>query len=333
MRKNQRIAIAAICCVVLTLVRLFFIALFFITSVLCIVIAESRVERCEGHVTLSQMAVDSLNTTSTFVETVVSSFVIFLIYRWKQFNFKNFLKALPRQGDFWMWTILWVARILTNVLIDIIPGINQNYPVLVVLGFSLTFEFASTTILACAFTYVNLHNVKSWFAQHFSRERADKLLYLYRAILFTYGLRMLALFLYDSFLVARQITRQSEYRELDSVLLALDVGYRGSLAVFFFRKFFDFAVPQVFEETNSKSNCQLTSERLRDENKEIASCSEIALPETLETTINVAGGDITEEEASVFKDKSTEKVEYSTGKDYAETNEAYNVSPEASDSA
>ena len=93
------------------------------TSVICIVMAESRVERCDGHVTLSQMAVDSLNTTSTFVETVVSSFLIFLIYRWKEFNFKNFLKALPRQGDFWMWTTLWVARIFTNVLIDIIPGI------------------------------------------------------------------------------------------------------------------------------------------------------------------------------------------------------------------
>ena len=280
-------------------------------------------ERCDGHVTLSQMAVDSLNTTSTFVETVVSSFLIFLIYRWKEFNFKNFLKALPRQGDFWMWTTLWVARIFTNVLIDIIPGINQNYPVLVVLGFSLSFEFASTTILACAFTYVDIHNVKSWFAQHFSRERADKLLYLYRAVLFTYGLRMLALFLYDSFLVARHITRQSEYRELDSVLLALDVGYRGSLAVFFFRKFFDFAVPQVFEEASSGSNSQTEYERCKEEKKEIVSCSEVVVPETLETLEGIEIEEDTED-TSV----SSEKVEYSTGKDYAETNDAYNVWPE-----
>lgn len=268
------------------------------------------------------MAVDSLNTTSTFVETVVSSFLILLIYRWKQFNFKNFLRALPRHGDFWMWTTLWVARIFTNVLIDIIPGINQNYPVLIVLGFSLSFEFASTTILACAFTYVNLHNVKSWFAQHFSGERADKLLYLYRAILFTYGLRMLALFLYDSFLVARQITRQSEYRELDSVLLALDVGYRGSLAVFFFRKFFDFAVPQVFEEANSESNSQVISEKRKEEKKETASCSEVVFFETLETAIGGEGGQ-KEKEASVFTDGSTEKVVYSTGKDHAKINYAY----------
>lgn len=214
-----------------------------------------------------------------------------------------------------MWTTLWVARIFTNVLIDIIPGINQNYPVLIVLGFSLSFESASTTILACAFTYVDLHNVKSWFAQHFSRERADKLLYLYRAILFTYGLRMLALFLYDSFLVARHITRQSEYRELDSVLLALDVGYRGSLAVFFFRKFFDFVVPQVFEETNTNLNSQV------EEKKEIASCSEVVLD-----------GEI-EEVGSVLKDSSTEKNEYSTGKDYAETNVAYTPEVENNNSS
>lgn len=148
---------------------------------------------------------------------------------------------------------------------------------------------------------------------------------------------MLALFLYDSFLVARHITRQSEYRELDSVLLALDVGYRGSLAVFFFRKFFDFAVPQVFEEANcnSKSTSLVKCDGWKEEKKDIASCSEVVLSETLETAIGAKGREI-EEDTSVFKDMSTEhteKIEYSTGKDYAETNDAYNVLPEASDSA
>ena len=73
---------------------------------------------------------------------------------------------------------------------------------------------------------------------------------------------MLALFLYNSFLVARAITRQSEFGELDSVLLALDVGYRGSLAIFFFRKFFEFEnTPEVFvETTNSNNECQSKAE-------------------------------------------------------------------------
>lgn len=318
MRKSQRLAIAVICTVVFSLLRVFFIFVFFITSVICIVNAESRVERCDGHVTLSQIAVDSLNTTSTFVETVISSFLIFLIYRWKQFNFKNFLKALPRQGDFWMWTVLWIARIFTNVLIDIIPGINQNYPVLIVLGFSLSFEFASTTILACALTFVQFHNVKAWFAQHFPSERADKLVYLYRAILFTYGLRMLALFLYDSFLVARQITRQSEYRELDSVLLALDVGYRGSLSIFFFRKFFDFTLPEVFEETNT----DLKSEREKEESKHIVTCNEIVLSENREKAIVGEKDGELEESGSIFINKLTEEVEYSARQDNTVANEA-----------
>ena len=143
----------------------------------------------------------------------------------------------------------------TNVLIDIIPGINENYPILVVLGVSLLLEFASTTMLACALSFVQLPTVRNWFTEHFPRRGTDgKLMILYRITLFSYGLRMLALFLYNSFLVAREITRQSEFRELDSVLLALDVGYRGSLAIFFFRKFFEFEnTPEVFVVTTNSS--------------------------------------------------------------------------------
>ena len=305
MRKDQRLTIAVICASFLLLLRIFFTVVFFVTSVICIVYAESRVERCDGHVTLSQIAVDSLNTTSTFVETVVSSFLIFLIYRWKQFNFKNFLKALPRQGDFWMWTTLWIARIFTNILIDIIPGINENYPVLIALGVSLSFEFASTTILACALTHVQFRNIREWFLKDFRSKRAHQLVCLYRLILFTYGLRMLALFLYDSFLVARNITRQSEYRELDSVLLALDVGYRGSLSIFFFRKFFDFALPDVLEETNADLNSE-----------QIATCSEIVLSEARGNETGVKEVEL-EEGAGSVSNKSTEEVEYSTRKDNA----------------
>ena len=256
MEKNRRLAAAVICTVVLLLLRTFFTVTFFVTSVICIIRAGSSIERCEGWLGLSQRAIDSLNTTSTFVETIVSCFLIFLIYRWKDFKFKNFLRALVKQAHFWMWTALWVARIITNVLIAVIPGINENNPVLVVLGFSVLLEFASTTILACALNFVQLSTVRDWFFEHFPRGgRSEKLIILYRITLFSYGLRMLALFLYDSFLVAREINRQSEFREIDSVLLALDVGYRGSLTIFFFRKFFEFEnIPEVFETTNSSKS-------------------------------------------------------------------------------
>ena len=210
MEKSRRLAAAVICTAVLLLLRTCFTATFFVPSVICIIKAGSRIERCEGRLGLSQRAINCLNTTSTFLETIVSCFLIFLIYRWKTFNFKNFLRALVQQAYFWMWTALWVARIITNVLIAVIPGINENNPVLVVLGFSVPLEFASTTMLACALSFVQLSTVRNWFTEHFPRRgRDEKLMYLYRITLFSYGLRMLALFLYDSFLVARAITRET----------------------------------------------------------------------------------------------------------------------------
>ena len=276
MEKNRRLAAAVICTIVLVVLRIFFTLTFFVTSVICIISAGSRIERCDGLLELSQRAIDSLNTTSTFVETTVSCFLIFLIYRWKDFKFKNFLRALVQQAHFWMWTALWGARIITNVLIDIIPGINENYPILVVLGVSLLLEFASTTMLACALSFVQLPTVRNWFTEHFPRRGTDgKLMILYRITLFSYGLRMLALFLYNSFLVAREITRQSEFRELDSVLLALDVGYRGSLAIFFFRKFFEFEnTPEVFVVTANSSRSVEPECQSKAEGQEIETCGE-----------------------------------------------------------
>ena len=303
--KEQLLAIAYFCTIGLTILRVFFIAVFFITSVICVVNGESPVEKCDGYVSLSQEAVDSLNTTSTFVETVVSSFLIFLLYRWKPFNFKNFLRALPRQGHFWMWTTLWIARIFTNVLIEIIPGIDRNYPVLIVFGVSLSFEFASTTIFACALGFVSFHNVKTWLDQHFPERIARWLAFLYRVILFTYGLRMLALFLYDSFLVARQITRQSEYRELDSILLALDVGYRGSLCSLFFRKFFEFDIPEVIE---AEANENLNVEVIKEEGEKTGTeCHEIVVSEERDAGMKPEIEGI----ANAAIDKSNEEIEHS----------------------
>ena len=310
MEKSQRLTAAVICVIILTIMRVFFTILFFISSVICILHAESRVERCDGHLTLSQKAVDSLNTTSTFVETAVSSFLIFLIFRWKPFNFRNFLKALPRQGHFWMWTALWIARIFTNVLIGIIPGIQESYSVLIVLGFSLPLEFALTTVFACALAFVGFDNVKAWLYQHFPTKAARKLTYLYRTILFTYGLRMLALFLYDSFLVARHITRQSEYRELDSILLALDVFYRGSLCVFFFQKFFEFPIPDVLQKPFEIKRPEETDEQFSKSNESLRSGSPEKLEdrelEEKENDCVFGGSDV----LSRKKDKEVEHMEW-----------------------
>ena len=73
---------------------------------------------------------------------------------------------------------------------------------------------------------------------------------------------MLALFLYDAFLLARHITRQSEYKQIDSILLTLDAGYRGNLSYFFFGKFFEFSIPEVL---NADENTQLEVEEMTGE--------------------------------------------------------------------
>ena len=77
-------------------------------------------------------------------------------------------------------------------------------------------------------------------------------------------------------MVARQITRKSEYREVDSILLALDVGYRGSLSILFFRKFFEFAITEVVEEANENLNVEV----MKEEGEKIGTkCHEIVISE------------------------------------------------------
>ena len=242
--KKQTLTIA--CIWAFTALRMFFTFFFFVTSIICIVKSGSRIEKCKGQVSFSQKTIDALDTTSTFIETTFSSLLIFLLYRWKWFHFKNFLKALPKQRSAWSWAILWILRIVTNVLIDIIPSVKNGNYMLVVLGISLSFEFFSTTIFACAIQFVFLTEVTRWINLYFADAKC-RFIWLYRIVLLTYGFRLLALFLYDSFLVARHIVRESEYKSYDQILLFLDAGYRGSLSYFFFGKFFEFSIPEEEE--------------------------------------------------------------------------------------
>lgn len=242
--KKQTLTIACICA--FTALRMFFTFFFFVTSIICIVKLGSRIEKCKGQVSFSQKTIDVLDTTSTFIETTFSSLLIFLLYRWKWFHFKNFLKALPKQRSAWSWAILWILRIVTNVLIDIIPSVKNGNYMLVVLGISLSFEFFSTTIFACAIQFVFLTEVTRWINLYFTDAKRC-FIWLYRIVLLTYGFRLLSLFLYDSFLVARHIVRESEYKSYDQILLVLDAGYRGSLSYFFFGKFFEFSIPEEEE--------------------------------------------------------------------------------------
>ena len=66
------------------------------------------------------------------------------------------------------------------------------------------------------------------------------------------------------------------------------------MAVFFVRKFFDFAVPQVFEHTNSKSNSQVKGESMENEN--------VGISKTLERPSDIVLNVGIEEAGIVLKD-------------------------------
>ena len=263
--KKQTLTIA--CIWAFTALRMFFTFFFFVTSVICIVKSGSRIEKCKGQVNFSQETIDALDTTSTFIETTFSSLLIFLLYRWKWFHFKNFLKALPKQRSAWSWAILWILRIVTNVLIDIIPSVKNGNYMLVVLGISLSFEFFSTTIFACAIQFVFLTEVTRWINLYITDAKCY-FIWLYRIVLLTYGFRLLSLFLYDSFLVARHIVRESEYKSYDQILffwmLVTEAVYRISFSENFL-SFLSRKKRKLFGKFNWKN--QMKSEKLKDEEK------------------------------------------------------------------
>ena len=263
--KKQALTIACICA--FTALRMFFTFFFFVTSIICIVKLGSRIEKCKGQVSFSQKTIDALDTTSTFIETTFSSLLIFLLYRWKWFHFKNFLKALPKQRSAWSWAILWILRIVTNVLIDIIPSVKNGNYMLVVLGISLSFEFFSTTIFACAIQFVFLTEVTRWINLYITDAKCY-FIWLYRIVLLTYGFRLLSLFLYDSFLVARHIVRESEYKSYDQILffwmLVTEAVYRISFSENFL-SFLSRKKRKLFGKFNWKN--QMKSEKMKDEEK------------------------------------------------------------------
>ena len=85
------------------------------------------------------------------------------------------------------------------------------------------------------------------------------------------------------------------------------------MSVFFFRKYFDFALPVVFEETYADLNSQMKPERKGSEEKEqIATCSEIVLFEAGGNEMGVKEVELGEEAGSF--NKSTEEVGYSRRK-------------------
>lgn len=90
----------------------------------------------------------SLHRDITFVEFAVSAVQMYILYRWERGFFRHFLLRSPKQGKVLMWCFLWIACIATNVLTDVILGINRKYPVVIVLDLSASLMFKRGSIFA-----------------------------------------------------------------------------------------------------------------------------------------------------------------------------------------
>lgn len=99
----------------------------------------------------------SLHRDITFVEFAFSAVQMYILYRWERGFFRHFLLRSAKQGKVLMWCFLWIARVATNVLTDVILGISRKYLVAIVLDLS-----ASLTLTLRSVAPFSLSR-KSWF--------------------------------------------------------------------------------------------------------------------------------------------------------------------------
>lgn len=147
-----------------------------------------------------------INRDINFVEYAVPSVLICVLYRWEKFFSRNF------QTKTGFYVVLLVGCTYCHERCQRSSQVlNRQYPALIVLGFSLSLEYLLTTAFNCTLKFVCFVDVKAWLHHRF----LGKTVWIgawYRIIIFTCGLRTLALFLCDLFFVARHFTRESNYQ-------------------------------------------------------------------------------------------------------------------------
>ena len=218
-------------CVVLILLRLSFTCLFFIFGFICLD-RQVTVEYC-GNVTLSQNTKNSLDTAGTFIEAGSSLMLTSLIFSWGKFSPRNFFYAVPCLPQFWFWLILLVMAVISIVTIDF----KNDMPLL---GSSLIFEIGSLLVFCCALRFIKKLTIKQWLEQKFINKfiLARFMYFLFIATMWCYLIRNLVLFLYDTSIMAKKISRHDHFYNLDSLLLLTNCTTRGSFTQFFYAKIF-----------------------------------------------------------------------------------------------
>ena len=228
----------------------------FIPSAVC-VYHSAPTENCtvdnkSSHILDNQQTRININNVGTFVEDANSILLIAVIFSWKVFRLKNFIRALPRVGYFWVWCLLCATTALSLLYVDIVHGKDRKGNVKVE-AVALISEMVLLTVLASAINFITKQIYLNWVKRNFRDNSFTQRIYkpLFFSVLSAYFIRNLGLFIYDTALVSLSISlvkgkKVQGTRDWDSLLLVLAAAFRGSFAKFFFQKILqDQQLPEV----------------------------------------------------------------------------------------
>ena len=75
-----------------------------------------KVDNKSCHILGNQQTGNTINSVGTLVEDTNSDLLIAVIFSWKVFRVKNFIRALPRVGYFWVWCLPLCATTALSIL-------------------------------------------------------------------------------------------------------------------------------------------------------------------------------------------------------------------------
>lgn len=179
------------------------------------------------------MIYNRIELIASLLESTSSLLCVFSVMIWKPFNKKNFIFSIFFVGHFYTWIGLLAFYIISNVSLQIVhTGSDDSW----LLTISSIVETVFTIIFASAVNFVD----GEFLRQDLNNKIA---FYLYNAILLLCAYRNLTLFLYDTGMVAISVSLISQQRthsdkDITSFVLVMNVALRGSMAQFYFAKFF-----------------------------------------------------------------------------------------------
>lgn len=233
----------------LLLARLTFTILFLVPSANCL---RHRVviEKC-GNLTFSQDVKNALDFSATLLESGSTFLYILIIFLWSRFWSCNFFRTLYRLPIFWFWSTMIIFTFISVVSIDF----SKSNNIVIGIGVSLLLEISSLTFFCCALKFIEKVTVKRSLKRLCSNQRlAIFFYYLYISTLWSYLLRNLSLFTYDTTVLVGKIKRPGKFDHIDKLLLFMNIATRGSFVEFFYSLIF--RKPNIPVVCQNVENCR-----------------------------------------------------------------------------